>query len=204
MWIVAVSVTCALFASGCVSDTSGARGGNGTAWINSLGAGIVVTPPGPGIIGVGPGKLSPPDVVALWAEQARSQDPGNGDLCDDIEPPAQNACDGLSAAQVDPQLDANQQQSGTYSDGYIATNGDEALVGVTGEYCLPLKKTCATNTNPSAVFSSRKSFTTLFSEALTAMNPNDIAYTLIPCVEQYGDWFIDIPTSDFSVSVPID
>jgi hypothetical protein len=36
------------------------------------------------------------------------------------------------------------------------------------------------------------------------MNPNDIAYTLIPCVEQYGDWFIDIPTSDFSVSVPID
>ena len=78
--------------------------------------------------------------------------------------------------------------------GYIAVDGTEALVGTVGTFCDPTETpTCMTNSDPAAIFSSGQSFATLFSQAVAAANSTSNIYSLAPCIEIGGQWYLDIP-----------
>jgi hypothetical protein len=78
--------------------------------------------------------------------------------------------------------------------GYVAIDGDKALVGTTGTYCLPvLKPTCITNNDPAAIFeTNKKPFGTLWTEQnKLSNNLTANVYTLAPCVEIGGKWYLN-------------
>jgi hypothetical protein len=78
--------------------------------------------------------------------------------------------------------------------GYVAIDGNKALVGTTGKYCSPADSPeCFTNTDPAAIFSSGKSFSQQWSAA-NASSPSN-AYSLAPCIEINGKWYIDSTSS---------
>ena len=80
--------------------------------------------------------------------------------------------------------------------GYVVIDGSQALVGATGTYCAPNgMPRCTTNTDPAAIFSTAKPFTTLWSESLTADNASTSnSYSLAPCTEVGGRWYDYAPT----------
>ncbi len=118
------------------------------------------------------------------------------DLCPLVEPDAQSLC-------RQALLGAPATTGTKFSDaalGYVAIDGDEALVGLTGTYCDPnATPACTTNTNAAAIFDSDRSFSALFSAALTAASPSNTssAYSLAPCIEVNSQWYLDVPPSDF-------
>lgn len=191
-----VGVACALVASGCSSGTSsgGVVNTNSTAtsapsWSKSLGTGVTVTPPMPEALGTtSPGGVAMTYIADINAGKLSA-------LCSLMDPAAQQACQqALSGASSTGITFKNATL------GYVVTDGDEALVGLTGTYCSPNgTPTCSTNTDPSALFSSGDSFATLFSQALAAQNPasNSNAYSLFPCIKVNSDWYFDLPASDF-------
>jgi hypothetical protein len=75
--------------------------------------------------------------------------------------------------------------------GYVATDGTHALLGYTGEICSPgTLPRCLANADPAAVFSAGRSFGALWT---LTVNPSfDVigSYTLLPCVELGGKWYI--------------
>ena len=74
--------------------------------------------------------------------------------------------------------------------GYVAIDGDQALVGATGKFCTPGQQPeCITNNDPAAVFSSnKKSFATLWAEENKASSQS--SYSLILCVKSGGKWYL--------------
>ena len=80
----------------------------------------------------------------------------------------------------------------TYKDfhtGYVAADGDQALVGATGTFCEPTgKPACSSNSDPAAILSSGKPFATLWSEAVAAQGSNSNSYSLAPCTKVNGSW----------------
>lgn len=74
--------------------------------------------------------------------------------------------------------------------GYVAISGTRALVGFTGKICSPgALPECTVNTNPGALFSAGNIFAVLWEQTA---NPNrDISsYTLLPCSEVGGKWYV--------------
>jgi len=71
--------------------------------------------------------------------------------------------------------------------GYVVIDGNRAAVGMTGNFCTPgHSPECFTNDDPAAVFSSAKSFSALWSNAVTPSSE----YSLNPCIEVGGKWYI--------------
>jgi len=155
-------------------------------WATALGGGITIVPPGSH---PSPGNGSPGGVA-----EANTADINAGNLtaaCELLEPSAQAAC---------TQATTGQSSSGVsyenFGLGYIAIDGDEALVGTVGTYCNPNSSpTCVTNSDPAAIFSSGQTFATLYNAAVAAAAnstpSND--YSLAPCIEIDGAWYLNAP-----------
>jgi hypothetical protein len=104
----------------------------------------------------------------------------------------------LPSAQADCKSGAAQLTSGNAPSvknpgiGYVAVKGTQALVGTTGTYCTPGETPeCFTNTDPAAVLSGGKSFTTLWTDANNNSSSQNV-YTLAPCVQVNGKWYVNI------------
>ena len=105
-------------------------------------------------------------------------------LCDYQEPSAQAQCKAGIGQVPASQL----PYASNTAIGWVVTQGTKALVGTTGKYCTPGQKPeCFTNTNPAALFTSGKTFSQLWSAAAKA--PAN-AYSLAPCVQVGGKWYI--------------
>ena len=94
---------------------------------------------------------------------------------------------------------AGQTNDGSYQNfglGYIAVDGNEALAGNVGTYCnVNFVPTCATNSDPAAIFSSGQSFATLYNAALAAAANSSPSnnYSLEPCIEIGSAWYLNAP-----------
>jgi hypothetical protein len=75
--------------------------------------------------------------------------------------------------------------------GYVAVDGNEALVGATGTFCSPEQTpTCSSNDDPAAIFSEAKPFADLWAESVAAAESTTNSYSLIPCINVDGAWYI--------------
>jgi hypothetical protein len=120
---------------------------------------------------------------ALGSDQLAQQ-------CEYVEPSAQAACKSSVAGQTDPGVSVK------VSLGFIATKGNEALVGTVGQDCEPNQSpVCVTNDDPAAVFVDGQSFDAQYVAAEAAESSSTHAYSLVPCIEEGGRWYIDIPTN---------
>ena len=162
--------------------TAGCSSGSGSSqpsWAAGLGSGVTVTGPA----SVSPGNGSPGAAVQglITALNAKKY----SDECGYLQPSSQDNCKAESG-----QLSTSNAPYATNTGiGYVAVHGSQALVGTTGTYCSPgSSPECYTNSDPAAVFSSGKSFSTLWTEA--NQNSNTNSYTLAPCVEVNGKWYI--------------
>jgi hypothetical protein len=198
--IAALAVSVAGCSSGGSSTPSTSGGAAGTAssaaaaavggdsspsWAAALGSGVTVMPPA----SVSPGLGSPQAAVTGDVENIES-----GQFtadCAYVEPDEQAECKS-SLASIGPSAMAS--AAGTaknFAIGYTAVDGTQALVGTTGTFCSPdSTPSCFTNTDPAAIFSSGKSFATLWSDANSDQTSSN-AYSLAPCIEVGGKWYLD-------------
>ena len=75
--------------------------------------------------------------------------------------------------------------------GWVAIDGTKALIATTGKYCTPNQGQtpgCFTNTDPTAGFTSSKTFAQLWSD--TVANTSSSTYSLAPCEEISGSWYV--------------
>ena len=71
-----------------------------------------------------------------------------------------------------------------------------ALVGATGTFCVPnANPECYTNSDPAAIFSTQKSFSSLWTATNSSSSSSQNAYSLVPCVEVSGPWYVYSPSS---------
>jgi hypothetical protein len=193
LWVVVAGVACTLVASACSSTTTGSGGVNTTAtsnpsWSKSLGAAVTVTRPVSEAAGTSsPGGVAMTYVATINAGKLSA-------LCPLVDPAAQQACQkGVAGAS------SNGNKFTNAALGYVAIDGDEALVGLTGTYCDPgATPTCTTNKDPSALLSSGASFASLFTQAIAAQSPSNSSnsYSLFPCIRVDSAWYFDVPASD--------
>jgi hypothetical protein len=129
--------------------------------------------------------------MAGWAKAYN--DKQLSELCPYLQPDDMSQCKAI--AQVVDSNKSTMPYTKNIGIGYVAIDGTEAVVGTTGAYCVPgASPLCATNNDPAAIFSSGKSFASLFKMAIAGTNspPNKNAYTLYPCVELGGKWYADL------------
>ena len=165
-------------AAGC---SSGASSGSGSqpSWASALGSGVTVDAPAQ----VSPGTGSPAATIqgvfsAIGSKQYKQE-------CDYVEPDAQAGCK-TGAAQLNSSNAPSLKNSGI---GYVAIDGTKALVGTTGTFCVPNQTPkCYTNSDPAAIFSTKKSFSALWTQANQSSSQN--AYSLAPCIEISGHWYL--------------
>ncbi len=80
--------------------------------------------------------------------------------------------------------------------GYVAIDGNEALVGSTGTSCSPdAKPTCESNDDPAAIFTEAKPFPELWTESVAATLSTTNSYQLIPCVKVGNKWYVYDPAA---------
>lgn len=80
--------------------------------------------------------------------------------------------------------------------GYVAVDGNLALVGVTATICQPGQHPeCISNRDPAAIFSTAKTFTALWTEAVGSVNSPVLSYALTPCIRVNGRWYVYYPTA---------
>jgi hypothetical protein len=194
--------------AGCSSNSSGsAAAGNLTAtvpsaapspsasapsWASALGAGVTVVAPG----SAAPGNDSPGGVMMGIIDAYDSKK--FADMCAYMPPTGQSACKGAFSQGAAQALSANAPYARNPADGYVVIEGTKALVGSTGEYCDPSQSPkCFTNSDPAAIFTSGKSFASLWKTAVAQANASNSpnVYTLLPCVEIGGKWYADISFS---------
>jgi hypothetical protein len=166
-----------LAAAGCSSSSP-------PPWAAALGTGVTIA--GPATVAAGNGS---PGAV-LQGLNAALTDKRYLTECPYLEPGAQALCrkDFASASGGGGEYAKN---TGI---GYVAIDGDKALVGTTGTYCIPLlKPTCVTNNDPAAIFETNKEpFGTLWAEQnKLSNNLTANVYTLAPCVEIGGKWYLN-------------
>ena len=78
--------------------------------------------------------------------------------------------------------------------GYVAIDGNKALVGTTGTFCVPDNTPkCFTNNDPAAIFSTKKPFGTLWTQANQSNSEN--VYSLATCIQVSGHWYLYTPSS---------
>jgi hypothetical protein len=151
-------------------------------WASTLGSGITVVAPQ----SASPGHGSPAAAVAgvIAAFEAKNY----AKSCSYAEPSVQTRCESL-ARQVPV------SQIPTFKNamlGYVVIDGDRAAVGMTGTACTPGNSPeCATNTDPAAVFSTAKSFSAIWSNAIKQTS----GYSRAPCIKVGGKWYVYSATS---------
>ena len=188
----------ALAAAGCgpssAGSHSGAAGGSSAtaapspsstqpAWVKSLGSGVTVADSSSATAGDG----SPAGVFLAVVKDTES---GHyADMCSLSDPSQQAACKSQYASIPASALKSYMPTFKNFTTTYTAIDGDKALVGSTGSLCAPATtpSKCTTNTDPAAFFDSGKSFTSLWSKAVSA---NNNGYDLIPLVKVNGAWYL--------------
>jgi hypothetical protein len=178
---IATGIMCALGAAACGSSPAA----SGPSWAKYLGAGVTVVAPGNASA---PGALVTSYIAVLNGNKV-------SEFCQFVEPAEQPTCHHALAGVTS----TGGETIGHFHLGYVAVDGNRALVGLTGTNCDPnAKPRCDTNTDPAALFSSDRSFASLYTEALAAQNTTSSAntYSLAPCVQVNAKWYINIPTSD--------
>ena len=150
-------------------------------WVPALGAGVTVTEPEQ----VAPGHGSPGAALAGVLTGLSSKD-------------AAASCEyayayASSVTRCKAQVSRTPRNQVPYvvsvKIGYVAIDGTHALAGITGKICRPGNTPeCVTNVDPSAIFSTGNTFTTLWAQAIDPTSPNN-AYSLLPCVEVDGKWY---------------
>ena len=162
-----------LLAVGCSSSSAP------PPWAPALGSGVTVDAPAQ----VSPGTGSPAETIdgvfaAIGARQYKQE-------CDYVEPDAQADCKS-GAAALNSTNAPSLKNAGI---GYVAIDGDKALVGTTGTFCVPDQTPkCYTNSDPAAIFSTKKSFGTLWTQANQSSSSN--VYSLAPCIQIAGHWYL--------------
>jgi hypothetical protein len=152
-------------------------------WVAALGPGVTVTGPWP----AAPGHDSPGAALAGELAALSSKDPAA--LCEYAYAYAS------PVARCEAQTSRTSLNQAPYFTsvkiGYVAIDGTRALVGFTGKVCSPGKTPeCVTNADPSAIFSTGDTFTTLWAHTVNSPNsPSSDAYTLLPCAEVGGKWY---------------
>jgi len=150
------------------------------SWQRALGAGVTVarpaTPP--------PGFGSPG--AAVHGEFGSLTVAG----CRYFEPSAQAECRKLIA-----EVPGGSEGTMTgFRVGYVAVDRDRALVGFTGTLCVPFEHPeCITNRDPAAIFSTARSFATLWAESIVSANSPVLSYALQPCFRIAGRWYLYFP-----------
>lgn len=159
------------------SATSTATTASLPSWASALGSGVTVVTPQ----SVSPGNGSPGAAITGLVDAFNTGKFAQS--CGYAEPSAQSECKS-EASQIPADEIPTIKGFGL---GYVAIDGDHAVVGMTGAMCNPVNTPkCATNHDPAAVFSSTKSFSALWKNALK----NTSSYSLTPCVEIAGKWYV--------------
>jgi hypothetical protein len=154
------------------------------SWAAALGSGVTVDPPGTVLSGHG----SPGSVVQAVLETESTS--GLAASCPYYTPSFQSECRQLAAkASGSGETDTVKN----FHLGYVAVDGDRALVGFTATICLS-GRGCVTNSDPAAVFSSGESFSALWPQEIAAMNSPTFAYSLANCVKVGDAWYNYPPT----------
>jgi hypothetical protein len=192
---VAGSLCCCAMLAGCggaappaapspggTSSPASSGGNASSAWASALGTGITVIPPAPSA----PGNSSPGAVVQGIVTANATNQLASG--CAYVEPSFEAQCSQDAASALASQIVSVKN----FAIGYVVIDGTQALVGYTGTTCgADLAPQCETNTNPAAIFSTGQSFQTLWTEANDFNSSNANTYSLYPCIEINGQWYID-------------
>ena len=170
-------------AAGC---SSGSGSVPESSWASALGSGVTVQAPAQVTAGTGsPGEAVQGVITAVSSGQYALE-------CNYVEPSEQATCKTGAAA-------FNASDSPSFKDtkmGYVAIDGAKALVGATGTFCVPnANPECYTNNDPAAIFSTQKSFGTLWTQTNSSSSSSSNAYALVPCVEVSGHWYVYSPGS---------
>ena len=182
--IAAVVVIGALKLAGVIWTSAPPR------WVPALGTGVTVTEPGQ----VAPGHDSPGAALVGVLAAMSSKDPAA--VCEYAYAYAS------SVSQCKAQINRTSRNQAPYVTSvkisYVAIDGPHALVGITGKICTPGKTPeCVTNVDPSAIFSTGTTFTTLWAAQQAPVNsPSSNAYTLLPCVEVGGKWYFGLDATE--------
>ena len=175
-------------ASGTASAAAAPSGGASPSWAAALGSGVTVAAPVSVSAGLGsPEAVVTGDVDDIQAGQFQAD-------CAYVVPTDQSECkSSVASAEASVGPSALASDVGTeknFAIGYTVIDGDKALVGTTGTFCSDSSgsPSCFTNSDPAAIFSTGKSFATLWSEA---NNSTSNGYSLAPCLEVGGKWYLD-------------
>jgi hypothetical protein len=178
----------AIALTGCSGSgqPSAARQAN-PAWAKALGRGVTLTPPGP----VAPGRGSPGATVRGYIAVFRAKDfPA---VCDFIVPDSQPVLQANCKSSFARKLPGHVPVIRNFTLGYVAVDGDRALVGMLGTFCSPgHRPACYANHDPAAILSSGKPFGTLWTETLSH---HGTSYSLAPCERAGGKWYIYLQVS---------
>jgi hypothetical protein len=171
-------------AQGAASQAASGSAASGLpAWAAGLGSGVTLDNPTSS-----PAAGTPQAVVSAFIKALVSAEPGGA--CAYAAPSSLEYCRGVAEVYA--------QQNVTFSFnswqlGYTALSGTEALVGsVYTSFCVNAGSTCARDvTDPKAVFSSGKSFASLWSEATASTSSSaPPTFTPEPCTEVNGKWYV--------------
>jgi hypothetical protein len=156
------------------------------SWAAALGSGTTLDSPE-----TSPAANTPEGVVQAYVHAMAGSDVSNA--CSYVQPSTQQTCiSGMTQATA--QGDTLSFSYNTFSLGYTAINGAEALVGSTyTQFCMQTEaQTCAADvTDPKAVFETGKSFADLWASTLSSSSSSLASFTPIPCVEVNGKWYVD-------------
>ncbi len=174
--LVACGFAGLLAVTGCGGSSSPSAS---PSWASALGSDVTVSAPAPAAPGNGSPAAAVAGVFAAVSSKQFSQE------CAYVEPSVQSACKS-GAPAISSSSAPSLKNAGI---GYVAVHGNEALVGTTGTFCVPGESPqCYTNNDPASLFSTKKSFATLWSEAINTGSAN--AYSLAPCIEINGKWYL--------------
>jgi hypothetical protein len=157
------------------------------SWAGALGAGVALTAPAV----AAPGNDSPGAVVQGFVNAVNA-----GPLllvCPYFPPSAQASCR-VGAASAPNSGDTIRD----FALGYVAVDGNEALVGSTGTFCVPNDTpVCMSNADPASIFSSAEPFSELWAQSVVANGSSaGNIYALIPCVKVGAGWYLYLEPGD--------
>ena len=107
-------------------------------------------------------------------------------LCNYVLPSNQRSCRTAAAS-----AGSGNTGSGSISVTNVETQGNEALVSITGRACVSGQ--CSSNEDASlGMPSSKVSFSTAFAAAITAGNSSSVStFSPVPCMLVNGQWYLD-------------
>ena len=174
-------------AGGSTASAAPSPSSSAPAWAAKLGPGVTVVAPET----AAPGNDSPGAVVAGFVDSLRAKKFTG--LCAYMPPGSQSKCRTVFGSANADQMAAQMPTFKNFSIGYVAIHGTKALVGETGKVCDPVAHGCYSNSDPAAIFSGGKPFSSLWSTAVAEINSSSDSnkYSLSPCIEIGGKWYAD-------------